>query len=307
MTRVVNLAQHTLILSQIRDAQARMQETQIQMATGYKAQRYSGIAPDARQLVNLESSHTRMEQYQASNKVVDLRLQTMESSTAQVLDAATKLKTLLTNALNASNANDMAIGLQAQNLLNEVAKQLNVKIGDRYLFSGSKTDTPPVNLSAPGYSAPPTTYPSVADTGYYQGDGVVLSTRAADDYDLNYGVTADEPAFEKTIRALQLAATVTTSPTLDRDRLNDALGLVNDAINGLPTIRSRIGAAQNALDSANEDHADMMTYMEQSIVQITSVDVTEAASRMASDQLMLQASYMTISQLSQLSLANYLR
>lgn len=307
MTRVVNLAQHTLILSQIRDAQARMQETQIQMATGYKAQRYSGIAPDARQLVNLESSHTRMEQYQASNKVVDLRLQTMESSTAQVLDAATKLKTLLTNALNASNANDMAIGLQAQNLLNEVAKQLNVKIGDRYLFSGSKTDTPPVNLSAPGYSAPPTTYPSVADTGYYQGDGVVLSTRAADDYDLSYGATADEPAFEETIRALQLAATVTTTPTLDRDRLNDALGLVNDAINGLPTIRSRIGAAQNALDAANEDHADMMTYMEQSIVQITSVDVTEAASRMASDQLMLQASYMTISQLSQLSLANYLR
>lgn len=307
MTRVVNLAQHALILSQVREAQARMQETQIQMATGYKAQRYSGIAPDARQLVNLEASRARMEQYQTSNKTVDLRLQTMEAATAQVLGAATQLKTLLTNALNASNANDMAIGLQAQNLLNEVAKQLNVKIGDRYLFSGSKTDTPPVDLNAAGYTAPPTTYPSVADTGYYQGDSVVLTTRAADDYDLTYGVTANEPAFEKIIRALQLAATVTTTPTLDRDRLNDALSLANDAVNGLPTIRARIGAAQNALQAANDDHADMTTYMEQSIVAITSVDITEAASRLSADQLMLQASYMTISQLSQLSLANYLR
>ena len=307
MTRVVNLAQHNLIMSYIRDVQTRVQDTQIQMTSGYKSQRYSGIAADARPLVNLESSRARMDQYQANNKTVDLRLQTMETSTAQVLDAATKLKTLLTNAMNGSNANDMAVGMQAQNLLNEVAKQLNVKIGDRYLFAGSKTDTPPVDLSAPGYSAPPTIYPSVADTGYYQGDDAVMTTRAADDYDISYGVTANDPAFEKIIRALQLTATVTTTPTLDRNRLQDALSLADAAISGLPTIRSGIGAAQNALETANDDHADMSTYLDQSILNITSVDVPEAASRMASDQLMLQASYMTISQLGQLSLANYMR
>lgn len=307
MTRVVNLAQHNLIMSYIRDTQTRVQDTQIQMASGYKSQTYSGIAPDARQLLNLASSKARIDQYQANNKTVDLRLQTMETSTAQVIDAATQLKTLLTNALNASNANDLAVGTQAQNLLNEVAKQLNVKIGDRYLFAGSKTDTAPINLSAPGYSAPPTVYPSVADTGYYQGDSVVMTTRAADDYDLSYGVNANDPAFEKIIRALQLTATVTTTPTLDRDRLQDALTLATDAIGGLTTIRSGIGANQNALEATNENHADMSTYMDQSIIDITSVDVTEAASRVAQDQLMLQASYMTISQLSQLSLANYLR
>lgn len=307
MTRVVNLAQHSLIMSYIRDAQTRVQDTQIQMSTGFKTQRYSGIAPDARQLLNLESSRARMDQYQTNNKTVDLRLQTMETSTAQVIDATTKLKTLLTNALNSSNANDMAIGQEAQNLLNEVAKQLNVKIGDRYLFSGSKTDTAPIDLNAAGYSAPPTVYPSVADTGYYQGDDVIMTTRAADDYDLTYGVTANDPAFEKIIRALQLSATVTLTPTIDRDRLQDALNLTTDALGGLTSLRGGMGAAQNALDAANEGHADMGTYMDQAILDITSVDVTEAASRMAQDQLMLQASYMTISQLSQLSLASYLR
>lgn len=307
MTRIATMAQHTMILSHIREAQTRMQETQIQMATGYTTQRYTGIAPEARQLVNLESSHARIQQYQTNNKTIDLRLQTMEGVVGQTVDAATKLKTLLINGLHNNSAADMALGTQAQNLLNEVAKQLNIKIGDRYLFSGSKTDTPPIDLNASGYTAPPTTYPSAADTGYYQGDSVTLTTRAADDYDISYGVTADDPAFEKIIRALQLTATVTTTPTLDRDRLQDGLDLVNEAINELTTVRSTIGATQNTLDSVNQDHIDMTNYMELSITQITAVDVTEAATRLSADQLMLQASYMTISQLSKLSLVNYMR
>ena len=306
MTRVATYAQQTLLLTQIRTAQSRMQNTQIQMSTGYTSQTYAGIAPQAGQLVNLESAHARTQQYMTNNKTVDLRLQSMENSVGNTVEAASKLKTLLVNGLNNNVAADMSLGLQAQNLLNEVAKQLNVKIGDHYLFSGTKTDTPPVDLTAPGYGAPPTVTPSVADTGYYQGDSVVLSTRAADDYDVSYGVTADNPAFEKLIRALQLTATVTTTPVLDRARLQDGLDLVNQAINELSTVRSSIGVTQNALDSANEDHTDMTVYMEQTITQITQVDVAEAASRLSADQLMLQASYMTISQLSKLSLANYL-
>ncbi len=307
MTRIANLAQHTQILGNIRETQTRMHDLQIQMATGFKSQRYSGIAHDSRQLVNLESSRSRMEQYQTNNNTINLRLQTMEISVGHVFDSASKLKTLLTNALNANNAVDMALPQEAQNMLAEVAKQLNTKIGDRYLFAGSKTDTAPVDLSAPGFTAPPNVYPSVADTGYYQGDDVQLTTRAADDFDLTYGVTASEDGFEQIVRALNLTASVTLSPTVDRNRLQDALDVVNEAISNLPTIRSRIGTAQNALDLANEVHADMTTYFDQSITNLTSVDITEAASRMSAEQVLLQASYMTISQLGQLSLANFMR
>jgi flagellar hook-associated protein 3 FlgL len=307
MTRIANLAQHNQMLGNIRDTQTRIQDLQIQVATGFKSQRYSGIAPDSRQLVNLESSRARMEQYQTNNNTVNLRLQTMEVSVGNVFDSASKLKTLLTNALNASNAVDLAMPLEAQNMLAEVAKALNVKIGDRYLFSGSKTDTAPVDLTAPGFTAPPTVYPSVADTGYYQGDGVQLTARAADDFDLTYGVTADENGFEQIIRALNLTASVTLSPTVDRNRLQDALDLVNQAVSNLPTIRSRLGTAQNALDLANEVHADTTTYLDQSITNLTSVDVPAAMTRVSSESMLLQASYMTISQLGQLSLANFMR
>lgn len=307
MTRIANLAQHNQMLANIRQTQTRWQETNIQASTGYKAQRYSGIAAQSRQLVNLESDRARMEQYKTNNNTVSLRLQAMETSISSVMDAASKLKTLLTNALNGDNASDIAVAQEAQNLLNAVVKDLNVKLGDRYLFSGSKTNVPPVDLNAPGYSAPPAVYPSTADTGYYQGDSTVLSTRAADDFDISYGVTANEDAFERTIRALNLTATVTTSPTVDRDRLQDALDLINQAIDSLPTIRSRVGAAQNALAQANDGHEEMALYLDQSITSIASVDITEAITRMTADQTLLEASYMAIAQLSRMSLANYLR
>jgi flagellar hook-associated protein 3 FlgL len=307
MTRIANLAQYNQMMANIRQTQTRWQDTNIQASTGYKAQRYSGIAPDSRQLINLESSRARMGQYQTNNNTVNLRLQTMEVSISNVTDAATKLKNLLTNALNGQNATELAIGQEAQNLLNEVAKNLNAKIGDRYLFSGTKTNVPPVDLNAPGFSAPPTTYPSVADTGYYQGDSTVLTTRAADDFDITYGVTANENGFEQVIRALNLTATVTLTPTVDRDRLQNALELVNQAVNSLPTIRSRVGSAQNALDQANEEHGDMTTFLDQSITNITGVDVAEAMSRMAADETLLNVSYMAIAKLGQLSLVNFMR
>ena len=306
MTRIANLAQHNLMLSHVRQTQSRIQDMQIQAATGYKAQRYAGIAPQSGRLLNLEDERARMAQYQTNNGAINLRLQTMETSVSSVIDAATKLKTLLTNALNGSNATEMALTQEAQNLLNEVSKSLNVKIGDRHLFSGSLTNVAPVDLAAAGFTAPPTAYPSSADTGYYQGNTTILSSRAADDFDVSYGATADEAGFEKIIRALNLTATVTLTPTIDRDRLQDALDVVNQAIQELPTIRSRIAASQTALDQADEMHADMTTYLEVSITEITSVDITETISRINADQVLLQASYMTISRLGQLSLANYL-
>jgi flagellar hook-associated protein 3 FlgL len=306
MTRIADLSQNTLIAAYVADTQARIQNTQIQVSTGQKAQRYAGIADDAATLVNLESTDARIQQYVANNKVVSSRLSAMDSSLSQLTNVATQLKTLLVNANNASDASQMAINQQAQNLLNQTAGLLNVKFGDSYLFSGTRTDTPPVNLSAPGYSAPGPTYPSNADTGYYQGNSTQLVSRAGDNFDVTYGVTANQGGFEELIRSLQLAATASTSPTIDHARLQDALNVVNKAIDDLPNTRAQIGAAQNAVDQATNEHNTMSTYIEQSITDIKAVDVPSALSQLSNDQTILQAAYMTTVRLSGLSLTQYM-
>lgn len=304
MTRVSDIGQFNQTLSNLRDTQNRIDLLTTQAATGYVSTRYSGIAANSRQLVNLESHMSRIDQYKTNNQAVQLRLQTMEQSTSKLLDIATNLKTFLTNALNNQNVDDLAFNQQTGDMLAEASRQLNVKLGDRYLFGGTQIDAPPVDLAS--FTTPPTSYPSTADTSYYQGDSVRLTAQAAENYDVAYGATADEPGFENLMRALKLSSTVTTDP-LDRDRLNDALDLVNQAIQDIPNITSRIASAQTALDSVTTENDDLKVYLNQSVTDITGIDVTEVMTRLTQDQTLLQASYMTISTLSQLNLASYLR
>jgi flagellar hook-associated protein 3 FlgL len=306
MTRVADLGQSQLIRSYIADTQARLQATQIQVSTGQKAQRYAGLADDAGTLVNLESADARIQQYLANNKIVTARLNAMDTTLSQLTDIASKLKTLLVNANSGANASQMGLSQQASNLLSQAAGLLNAKFGNAYLFGGTRTDVPPVDLSAAGYSAPGATYPSNPDTGYYQGDSTKLVARAGDSFDVTYGVTANQGGFEELIRSLQLTATATVSPTIDTARLNDALATVNNAIQDLPTIRAGIGAASNAIDQANTEHTTLSTYLEQNITDLKAVDVPAALTQLSSDQTLLQAAYTTVVKLSGLSLASYM-
>ena len=306
MTRVATLAQHNLTQSQIQLAQSRVQDLQVQLSSGQKARRYSGIASDSARLVNLESTRSRTDQYVKGNNTTTLRLQTMEQSVADSFEIASTLKTLLVNAINAGNAAELPLSLTADDMMNELSRLLNVKLGDRYLFSGTASATAPVDFTDPAYTSPPTVYPSNADTTYFQGNSTKLSSQVADDFDVAWGVTADEAGFEQLIRALKLTATATTSPTIDKLRLQEALVVVNQAIDNIPVIRSRIGSAHLSIEQANESHLDMSLYLDQSITDLKAIDIPQAVTQLTNDQVILEASYMTISRLSSLNLANFL-
>ncbi len=306
MTRIATFAQHNLTQSQILLAQQRVQDLQIQLSSGQKARRYSGIASDSAKLVNLESTRARTDQYVTSNNTTTLRLQTMEQSVADAFDIASALKSLLVNALNAENAAELPLNLSAQDMMNELSRILNAKLGDRYLFSGTATGTAPVDFTDPTFNPPPTVYPSNADTSYFQGNSTKLTSQVADDFDIAWGVTADEAGFEQLIRALNLMGSASTSPTIDKLRLQEALVVINQAIDNLPVIRSRIGSDLLSIERANDSHLDISLYIDQSIIDLKAVDIPLALTKLTIDQVILEASYITVSRLSTLNLVNFL-
>lgn len=307
VNRVGTAAQHDLMMSNIKLLQSRVSETMIQASSGKAASRYSGIAPDAKRLVGLEATHAQLSQYVANNQIVDQRLQSMETNTSQLLDIASQFKALLVQASSSGNAPNMGLDITAQTLLNQVGALLNVQLDGRYLFAGSATNSPAVDLNDPGMVAPPGTYPSTANTTYYQGDDVALSTKAGPELDIAYGIRADEAGFEGLIRSLKLVATAVLSPNPDTARLSEALDVVNQAIQDIPQTIAKIGAARAGLDTANAAHDEALLYIEQNINGIANVDVTEAITRLSADQTNLQASYATIAQLGNISLLDFLR
>ena len=146
-----------------------------------------------------------------------------------------------------------------------------------------------------------------SNPSYYRGDSNKLSVRIGDDMTVDYGVTADDPAFEKLIRALYTVKNANVTPgNVDRATLGTALGLAIAAIGELPVIVSEIDANRRTLQNFKNTHEDFLAFTQETASQIENVDVAEAISRLSSEQLLLEASYTLIAQLRQLSLANFL-
>ena len=298
--RVANLAQHTFTLNRALDTQSRLQDLQAQIATGRKSLAYAGISADAAQLVSLEGQLTRVQQFQEGNILVDQRLSRMDSAIGTIFDSMLALRSLLQQELNAPSTGNVPLADEAQNHLDTVVSQLNLKVNGRFLFAGSKTTTQPVQSPPPD----PAVF-GVPEASYYDGDSVELTARIAEDREIQYGVTADRLVFQETIGALQAA--IEGDNTDDLALVDAALALTVNAIDVLPEIRAEVGAAQLGIADQNKRHEDFVVFTGNVVSNIENVDVPSAVSRLASEETLLEASYLTLVRVGSLTLADFLR
>lgn len=399
LSRVATFASHSILTNQALQNAAQVTNLSNQASSGYKSQNYAGIAKDTQQLLNLEGSLSRTNQYLNNTTQVNLRLQNMESAVDNMQDVATKMKTLLIQSLNNDQADDVNLPAEAKQSLAQVESLLNTSLDGRYLFSGGATNqaaadfsqiktadtqytsfdgaqpntqlaqlgvttdgTLNVNGTAIPYttsttltelsqaintsSTPPPAIASVrqdpgnndyrlviedfsggtlslteggagdflstvdlthapnpgTDQAYYQGDQQQMTSRIDTNYDLNYGVRADNSAFESLVRSLKIM-----SQTTDPKSLNIALGHLNNAINDLPNVNARIGIDSKNVETVKNQHEDFQVFANNAISDIENVDIPLTLAQLEQQKTALQASYMTISQSSDISLVNYMR
>jgi flagellar hook-associated protein 3 FlgL len=298
LDRLGTFAKHSRTQFFIERIQGRAFDLQTQISSGKKSQDYSGIYQDANRLVRSEATLGRTEQFLSTIRQVSTRMNTMETQLNSMMDNAIQMRTTLITALNNGNSQFMALGQQADQLLTQTANLLNTADGDVYLFSGSRTDTPPVDVSQFTASANAVT----PDFDYYQGDDDVQFARIDKDFVLDYGIKANDPTFEKYIRALRMIA---QNPT-DDTNLRNAMDLINTSIEGLNKVVSDIGAKSKILEVSQDRHLDNKTALKSVIGDLEDTNIMEATSRLSAEETMLQAAYMTISRIGRLSLAQYL-
>ncbi len=149
MSRVSQIAQQTLMLRNILNAEKRVQDAQFQIGTGKKSLSYAGIAQDASQLVSLKGLHTRIDGFMRNNTTIERRLERMDSSVSAVFDAMSELRTLLLQGLSPVTDSNMPVATVAQDLLEVVVGLLKAKDDGRYLFGGTMTTTQPVQSQVP--------------------------------------------------------------------------------------------------------------------------------------------------------------
>jgi flagellar hook-associated protein 3 FlgL len=292
MIRVADWAQFQFTMANIQRSQSTLATNQIQIATGKKAQSYSEIAPQSAELVSLERSLERGDQFVSNIDLALGRLGVMDSTFAALQDRAINLKSVISQGLSGDNITEVPLQQFAATFSDEVASLLNTQLAGQYIFSGSVTDQPAVDLSDADYDPQAGLPGSFApDADYYQGDDFKHSVRADEGYEVAYGITADDPAFEQMLRALSL---------------EQALNLIDGAIDGLSDLRGQVGAHSKALQQSKTTHEDFKGFAQNLVSNIEDVDIAQATSELAFNEVQLQGSFMTLARLQSLSLLDFL-
>lgn len=297
-TRIGDAAQTARISALLQDTQSRVRESQVAASTGKAARSYAQIPETAGLLVRTKDLHAQTRgMLEQATQVAD-RLSAMDGALASIGSVAERMRALVVNRLDGSTGADVPLAVEATAALDEIAARLNLRLDGRYLFAGSQTGSPPVDLPDP----PPTT----ADPAlYYRGDDVVLSLRVAADTELPYGMTAADEGFALLISAVARAGEAHVSG--NRGAMEAALSDLGLAIDGIAESRGTLGARAARLDGVIEQQRGTLLYLDESRSRIEDVDLAATLTALAEDQAALEVSYLAVSRLSGLSLADYLR
>jgi flagellar hook-associated protein 3 FlgL len=311
MTTIGTLVNVNITLQSIEQLQNQANKLQLQVNTGLKSLDYSGLGGTAGQLTNLQSSVTQRQGFLDTISTVQTRIQESTSVISSIETAVSQFSENLPNGAFGTVPND--IQTQAKQVLQVVTDLLNSQDGNRYLFAGSNTTTAPVdNTGLPNPGTLTAGVSSAPPNGYYTGNDTIAQAKVDTATTVKYGVTADDPAFENAIRALNFLANLPAgSPSqtnaTDIANVNTATTLINQSVTALQGLAGKLSLTSAQLNNLQTSHTNALNLTKTSIDNIETVDPATAITTLNQVETNLQASYSTISSLSQLSLVNYLK
>ncbi len=299
--RVATFSFNDRLQNDVLRTQSLYAKTNLQISSGYISDDYLGIAPDTQIIVDVKSSLQRYDIQNQNASRVKSRAQSMYAALGSLNSFANQFLNKIAQSISGSYPNATDTQSAALSVRANVIGALNTRVAGRYLFSGSLIDTLPVDINNPAYTAVQTP-PSVPDTGYYQGDQVVLTADIADNNSLRYGVTADQSGFEKFLRALNL---VVNNPS-DINALTEAQVLMQQSVDEMASIQADVAQKISAIDTQMLQNENDANYLDELLSGLTETDVASASVRLNDYKTQLEASYSIVAMLRNMSLHDFL-
>ncbi|RED44808.1 flagellin [Aestuariispira insulae] len=299
MQRVSSFGNFQTLIDHSVKLQADVAQQQIRAGSGKKTDKYSEIADSTKLVLDLQQDLALSTQYAENANQVMPQLDTMYSSLTQAADILSSFRATLASGFNGDPNSISGIAVTAQAAQEKMVALLNANVAGNYVFGGTVTDRAPVDMSA----YPVQTYPSSANTSYYGGNDKILSFTADTDYDVSYGITADNEAFEQALRAMNMIANL---GTYDQNALQEAYDLTSNAIDANAELLAKTSANATSIDEALDMHTEYELFVETLLSDLTDVDAAEATAEMQALQTQLQASYTALSKSLSMSIMDYL-
>jgi len=302
MIRVATIPLQRTLSGSIQQAQQRLADTQLQLNSGKKANDLAGLGSDAGRTLSARSLRSAQDAQSAAATRLGTTLSLYDANITSIDESASSLRQKLMTVIGTGQT----AGLQGaiEGSFDQFRAALNATDGSGPLFGGAQTDaTPfkPATLAA--------TIGATPDTAFGN-DEVRASARIGDGVDLTYGIGARElgTGMLAAFRTLAEAGTIGEKLTGGQlDALKTALGQIDTALPQVRTINAENGRKQaqaETLAIRGEERSNLLTNL---ISEVEDADYGEIAMQLAQQQTVLKASYSVFTQLSDLSLTQYLR
>jgi flagellar hook-associated protein 3 FlgL len=303
MTRIATIPLQRTMSDAIQKSQQKLARTQVSLATGKKALDYASLGT---QTVRNLSAHTlvsREETHKAVTTRVGTTLELTDTYITALDDRTTNLHTDLLAAIGTGQSAGLQCAIEAA--FSQYRSSLNASEGGIPLFAGSQTDSPPFKPQTLADTL--TMTPAQAFTN----DQVKATARVGTNLDVEYGVLASEFGGGELYAAFQtLAAAGPIGDVLTPAQsaaLGTAAGQIQEGLKSLRSVNSANGRKQAQLEDLGSRSAERIVRLRDIISENEDADLGQIATDLATQKTTLEASFSVFSQLSGLSLVQYLR
>jgi flagellar hook-associated protein 3 FlgL len=298
--RITSSMSQRHLLSDLQRVQQRLSDAQNQVTSGKRVEKPSDDPLAAARATRLQADLDATAAYSDSVDEAKRWLDASDSALSSLTDVVQRVRELTVQAANGatSDAGRQAIKAEVDQLTKQAMSTLNQAYDGRYLFSGTKTDTPPYDVN----------------TGTYQGDGgaVLRTIGPGVTVQVNATVSGNTPPTPPTnVLGTLLPALQKLSQDLQNNNVG-ALGTTDlKAIDaGLGTVsaaRSQIGAITNRVTAAKQRLNDFSDVTEVLLSNTQDADLPKSLTDLAMQQNALQSALQAGSTLIQQSLMDFLQ
>jgi flagellar hook-associated protein 3 FlgL len=295
MSRITALMTSRNILSDITAANERLRKTQEQLSSGKVLNKPSDDPAEVARAMQLRSDLEGAKQYQENASEASGWTDVTDAALRSVADVLMRVRELTVQGANgaAGPESHQAIAKEIEQLVDSLKTAGNASYGGRYVFSGTRTDTPPYAMGADD------TYYGNGEHVHRQiGAGVTVPVSVAGNAAIGTGATG----LLGTIRTVQAAAIAG-----DHAALSTQLGALDTRLDELNAVRAQVGATGNRVSIAASRLAEYEGTAMQLLNDTESVDLAKAMIDFSTQQAALQAGLKAGAQIVQASLLDFLR
>jgi flagellar hook-associated protein 3 FlgL len=307
--RVTHNMMTNKFMSNLNDIFSRLQKVHDQMTTGRAIQRPSDNPPGATHALSLRSALQLQSQYLRTIDLSKTWLDTNEAALTTMTDVVQRARELAVQASNDTlNGEDrLALGQEAEQLLQSALAAANGSLTGAYLFGGHKTTAQSLGTSPNNQP-----FTLVGSTLTYNGDDGEMKREIGPGLEITINITANSAGVHPLESVLQslvdfrdnlIDSTTNSSSTL----ISQNLGQIDTALSDVVNLRAETGAKINRFEFASERLKDIEFRLTALLSTVQDADTVETATLFAKEQTVYQAALKAGASAIQPSLLDFLR